>query len=149
MAQRLRLLYEEDNVEPLEIVFGSKNLDEALSNLDNLSRVTGQGEDILRELAGARTSIARASRGLAARNAALAAETRAAEATAASLAQARAQRSSYISSLSAQRRLTEQPDLESRRGGARGPASQRPVRAHQRDRLQPDRSRRSPAAAAC
>ena len=32
LAQRLRLLYEEGNVEPLEIVFGSKSLDEALTN---------------------------------------------------------------------------------------------------------------------
>jgi cystine transport system substrate-binding protein len=107
VAQRLRILYEEGNVEPLEIVLGAKSLDEALSNLDNLNRAAGQGEDILRELAGARTAIARASRGLAVRNAALAAETHAAELTASSLAQARAQRSSYISSLSAQRRLTE------------------------------------------
>ena len=107
VAERLRVLYEEDNVEPLEIVLGSKSLDEAMSNLDNLDRVTGQGEDILRELAGARKAIGLASRGLAARNAALAAETRAAEATAAALAQAEAQRSSYISSLSAQRDLTE------------------------------------------
>ncbi len=108
VAQRLRILYEEGNVEPLEIVLGAKSLDEALSNLDSLNRAAGQGEDILRELAGARKAIARASHGLAARNAALTAETRAAEATAASLARARAQRSSYISSLSAQRRLTEQ-----------------------------------------
>jgi 3D (Asp-Asp-Asp) domain-containing protein/peptidoglycan hydrolase CwlO-like protein len=107
VAERLRALYEEGNVEPLEIVLGSKSLDEAMSNLDNLDRVAGQGEDILRELAGAREAIARASRGLAARNAALAAETRAAEATSAALVQASSQRSSYISSLSAQRNLTE------------------------------------------
>lgn len=107
VAQRLRILYEEGNVEPLEIVFGSKSLDEALTNLDNLNRVTGQGEDVLRELAGARTSIAHAARGLATRRAALETATRAAQATAASLERTRAQRSSYLASLSAQRRLTE------------------------------------------
>ena len=107
VAERLRVLYEEGNVEPLEIVFGAKSLDEALTNLDNLNRVTGQGEDVLRELAGARTSIARASRGLAARSAALETATRAAQATAASLARTRAERSSYIGSLAAQRRMTE------------------------------------------
>ena len=58
VAQRLRVLYEQGNVEPLEIVLGSKSLDEAMTNLDNLNRVTGQGEDLLRELAGARKSIA-------------------------------------------------------------------------------------------
>ncbi len=107
VAQRLRILYEEGNVEPLEIVFGSKNLDEALTDLDNLNRVTGQGEDVLRELAGARTSIAQAARGLATRRAALETATRTAQATAASLERTRAQRSSYLASLSAQRRLTE------------------------------------------
>ena len=106
-AQRLRLLYEQDNVEPLEIVLGSKTLDEALTNLDELNRSAGQSEEIVRELAAARKAIVRASHGLAARTTALAAATRAAEATAASLAATRAQRSSYISSLAAQRRLTE------------------------------------------
>jgi 3D (Asp-Asp-Asp) domain-containing protein len=107
VAQRLRLLYEQGNVEPLEIVLGSKSLDEAMTNLDNLNRVTGQGEDVLRQLAAARKSIAGASSGLAAEAAALAASTRSAAATAASLAETRLQRSSYISSLSARRRLTE------------------------------------------
>ena len=43
VAQRLRLLYEQDNVEPLEIVLGSTSLDEALTNLDNLNRAAGPG----------------------------------------------------------------------------------------------------------
>jgi 3D (Asp-Asp-Asp) domain-containing protein/peptidoglycan hydrolase CwlO-like protein len=107
VAQRLRVLYEQDNVEPLEILLGSSSLDDAMTNLDNLNRATGQGEDILRELTGARHAIAHASQGLATREAALGAATRAAEATAASLSETRAQRSSYISSLSAQRRMTE------------------------------------------
>ena len=100
-------MYEQDNVEPLEIVLGSRSLDEAMSNLDNLSRAAGEGRTSCGASAGARKEIARCSHGLAARNAALSAETRAAEATEAALAQARAQRSSYLSSLSAQRRLTE------------------------------------------
>jgi cystine transport system substrate-binding protein len=107
VAQRLRMLYEQGNVEPLEIVLGSKSLDEAMTNLDNLTRASNQGEDVLHQLASARKSIASASRGLAEQEAALAAATRAAEATAASLAQARAQRSSYISSLATQRQMTE------------------------------------------
>ncbi|HEX4527293.1 MAG TPA: 3D domain-containing protein [Gaiellaceae bacterium] len=107
VAQRLRLLYEQGNVEPLEIVLGSKSLDEAMTNLDNLNRVAGQGEDVLRQLASARRSIAGASRGLAAQQAALAAATQAATATVAALAQTRAERSSYLSALSARRQLTE------------------------------------------
>ena len=107
LAERLRMLYEQGNVEPLEIVLGSKSLDEAMTNLDNLTRASNQGEDVLRQLGSARRSIASASRGLAEQEAALAEATRAAEATAASLAQARAQRGSYISSLTTQRQMTE------------------------------------------
>jgi 3D (Asp-Asp-Asp) domain-containing protein len=107
LAARFRLLYEQGNVEPLEIVFGAKSLDEALTNLDNLSRVTGQGEDVIRELKAAKKRLAKASRTLATRESALAAATRDAQATAAALATTKAQRTAYISSLAAQRRLTQ------------------------------------------
>jgi 3D (Asp-Asp-Asp) domain-containing protein len=108
LGTRLRQLYEQGNVEPLEIVFGAKSLDEALTNLDNLSRMTGQGEDILRELKAARVSASSAAQKLAAEDAALTSATQAAEATAAALASRRAARNAYIGSLAAQRRLTQQ-----------------------------------------
>jgi cystine transport system substrate-binding protein len=108
LGARLRQLYEQGNVEPLEIVFGAKSLDEALTNLDNLSRMTGQGEDILRELKAARASASSAARKLASQDAALTSATQAAEATAAALASRRAERNAYIGSLAAQRRLTQQ-----------------------------------------
>jgi 3D (Asp-Asp-Asp) domain-containing protein len=108
LGTRLRQLYEQGNVEPLEIVFGAKSLDEALTNLDNLSRMTGQGEDILRELKAARVSASSAAHTLAAQDAALTSATQAAEATAAALASRRAARNAYIGSLAAQRRLTQQ-----------------------------------------
>ena len=50
LAARLRALYEQGNVEPLEIVFGAKTIDEAMTSLDSLSRMTSQGEDVIREL---------------------------------------------------------------------------------------------------
>jgi 3D (Asp-Asp-Asp) domain-containing protein len=107
LARRLRMLYEQGNVEPLEIVFGAKNLDEALSSLDNLSRVTGQSEDVLRQLKAARVQLTATSSKLAARERALARATQQAQAQAASLAQTRAARSSYIASLVAKRRLND------------------------------------------
>lgn len=107
LARRLRMLYEQGNVEPLEIVFGAKNLDEALASLDNLSRVTGQSEDVLRQLKTARVQLAATSSKLATRQRALATATQQAQAQAASLAQTRAARSSYIASLVAKRRLNE------------------------------------------
>jgi cystine transport system substrate-binding protein len=101
------MLYEQGNVEPLEIVFGAKNLDEALSSLDNLSRVTGQSEDVLRQLKTARVQLAATSSKLAARQRALTSARQQAQAQAAALAQTRAARASYISSLAARRRLNE------------------------------------------
>jgi len=107
LASRLRLLYEQGNVEPLEIVLGAKSLDEAISNIDNLSRVTGQSDDLIRELDAARTSLTSAYARLAEREASLAAKTREAQATATALAQTRAQRSAYVGSLASQRRLND------------------------------------------
>jgi 3D (Asp-Asp-Asp) domain-containing protein len=107
LGARLRLLYEQGNVEPLEIVFGAKSLDEALTSLDNLSRVSGQSEDVLRQLKTARAHILAAQRLLADRRAALAEATTQAGATASSLTQTRSARAAYISSLALQRRLNQ------------------------------------------
>jgi peptidoglycan DL-endopeptidase CwlO len=107
LAERLRALYEEGNVEPLEVVFGATSLDEALTNLENLDRVAGQGEDVLRELTRARASLRVASQALARRRRALAASMRDARATAEALVETRTTRNAYISSLAAQRRLTQ------------------------------------------
>jgi 3D (Asp-Asp-Asp) domain-containing protein len=107
LAARLRTLYEQGNVEPLEILFGAKTIDEAMTSLDSLSRMTSQGEDVIRELKSARANLGSASRQLAVREAALAAATRQARATADALAATRAARTSYISSLAAERAMTQ------------------------------------------
>lgn len=107
LGVRLRELYEQGNVEPLEIVFGSKSLDEAMTNLDNLNRVSQQGEDVLAQLRAAKRQLATASRALVTRESALAAATSAAVATRDSLANARAARSAYIATLASQRRMTQ------------------------------------------
>jgi 3D (Asp-Asp-Asp) domain-containing protein len=107
LAARLRLMYEQGNVEPLEVIFGSKNLDEAISGIDNLNRMANQGEDVLRQLENARAKLTAANNRLATRLAAIAAATAETRATAASLAQTRVARRSYISSLAARRQLNE------------------------------------------
>jgi cystine transport system substrate-binding protein len=107
LARRLRMLYEQGNVEPLEIVFGAKSLDEALTNLDSLSRASGQGEDVLRQLKAARTRIAAEQKALGDRRAALARATAHAQATAAALARTRSARDGYIASLASERRLNQ------------------------------------------
>ena len=64
LGRQIRALYEQGNVEPLEILFGAKSLDEALTSLDNLSRsLRAQGEDVLAQLKAAKARLAAASRG--------------------------------------------------------------------------------------
>jgi len=106
LAQRLRTLYEEGDVEPIEILFGSKSLDDAMTNVDNLSRMSQEGEADLADLKAAKAQLAVAAHNLVQREAALAAATRAAQASADALAQTRAQRAAYIGSLAAQHRMT-------------------------------------------
>lgn len=108
LGLRIRELYEQGNVEPLEIVFGSTSLDEAMTNIDNLNRASEQGEAVLAQLRSARRQLADVSRALSTRESALAAATSAAIATRDSLSSARAARSAYIASLASQRRLTQQ-----------------------------------------
>jgi 3D (Asp-Asp-Asp) domain-containing protein len=107
LAVQLRTLYEQGDVEPIEIVFGAKNLDDALTSLDSFSRASNQGESVLRQLEAARTQLAAEGRALASRTAALEASVAQARATARSLEQDRAARSAYIASLAAKQRLTK------------------------------------------
>ena len=106
LAQRLRTLYEQGDVEPIEILFGSKSLDDAMTNLDNLSRMSREGENDLAALEAAKKQLAAAATSLARQAAQLAAATRAAQSSATTLAQTRAQRAAYIDSLAAQHRMT-------------------------------------------
>ena len=87
LAQQVRVLYEDGNVEPIEILFGARSLDDAMTSIDNLSRVSKQGEEVLAELKAAKQRLAGAERELALRESALSAATRAARATAAALAE--------------------------------------------------------------
>ena len=108
LGERLRLLYEQGDVEPLEILFGASSLDEALTSIDSLTRASSQGQQILQQLKAARERLRTASLGLAARSAALQAALSEARATERSLVQIRASRTAYIAGLAAKRRLTEQ-----------------------------------------
>ncbi len=107
LAERLRQLYEQGDVEPLEILLGAQSVDAALTSLDNLHNVAHQDDATLRAVTHARAQYERASGRLASETTRVAAETDAAAAAAARLEQARAQRAGYVASLVAQRRLTE------------------------------------------
>jgi peptidoglycan DL-endopeptidase CwlO len=106
LAQRVRTLYEQGDVGSIDVLLGARSLDEAMNNIDALSRISDQGKRMLVDLRAAKARLVDASRQLATREAALAAAERAAQATAASLAAARDRRSAYIASLAHQQRVT-------------------------------------------
>lgn len=107
LNDRLRTLYEQGKVSPLEILFGARSLDQALSDLNNLSSTASVDEDVVRQLHTARRALAETSSSLETRRIALAGALRQAQATDAALVATRSQRSSYIASLANQRRLNE------------------------------------------
>ena len=106
LAVRVRRLYEQGDVGPIEVLFGSASLDDAMTSLDDLAHASAQDKQVLAELKLARARTARAQAALARRVAALAAARRAEAATALALARTRASRAAYLRSLAAERRLT-------------------------------------------
>jgi 3D (Asp-Asp-Asp) domain-containing protein len=107
LADRLRAVYEQGEVEPLEILLGARNLDEAVNGLESLSRMAAQSRDVLRQLERARAALTAATARLEKRQAALETATAEARATADTLTRMRAARSAYLSGLSAKRRLND------------------------------------------
>jgi 3D (Asp-Asp-Asp) domain-containing protein len=107
LAERVRALYEEGEIDPLSVILGAESFDDALTRLDHANRVADQDREIARTAAQARGRFARLARALAARQAELERLQHEAEAAAASLDAARAERSSYIDQLAAERRLNE------------------------------------------
>jgi len=105
VGQRLRMLYEQGDVSTIEVVLGSKNLDDALNGLESLDRVVSQDQSVLAELKTAKRKLRNATASLAARAASLEQSTRAAADTEASLERAKAARTAYISQLAEQRSL--------------------------------------------
>jgi 3D (Asp-Asp-Asp) domain-containing protein len=107
LGLHVRALYERGDVSTLEVVIGSKNLDDALTNIDDLNRVAAQDEEVLSAVTATKAQLGAAVNNLGAQAAALAAATRDADATAASLIRSRADRTSYLVSLARQRQLTD------------------------------------------
>jgi 3D (Asp-Asp-Asp) domain-containing protein len=105
LASRLRLLYEQGDATAIEVVLGSKTLDDVVTGLDNLGRAAALDERVLAQVKSARFRLGTATRALDARAARVAASRREAAATTTSLMQAQAERRAYLARLAAQRRL--------------------------------------------
>jgi peptidoglycan DL-endopeptidase CwlO len=105
LADRLRQLYIDGDVDPLAVLLGAESLDDALSTLDGLSRLAEQDRQIIDQLARARAALRTALARLAARQAELRAATAEAKAARAELVKTQAQQSSYLADLRRQQQL--------------------------------------------
>jgi 3D (Asp-Asp-Asp) domain-containing protein/septal ring factor EnvC (AmiA/AmiB activator) len=105
LASRVRQLYDQGELSPLEVVFGASSIADAVTQLDDMRSVASLNDDVLGQLHSARAHALAASRTLAARTRQLAAAVQAAAAAEASLAQTRAAQSAYIAQLVARRNL--------------------------------------------
>ena len=83
LAQRLRVLYEQGDVDPVAVVLGASSLDEAITGLDSMNRTAQLDDSVLKQTLQATKNLQQISRQLAARSAAVEAARRSAAATAA------------------------------------------------------------------
>jgi 3D (Asp-Asp-Asp) domain-containing protein len=99
LSDNLRALYEQGDIEPLAVILGSQSLDDAMSKLDDLTRVADENHQVVRVTAAAKTRLGTLRAQLAARRARLAAALADAQRTADELAAAHAARVSFIAGL--------------------------------------------------
>jgi len=105
LGDHLRRLYEDGQPDALAVVLGASSVEDALSRLDSLRRSAHQSERAVTQTLAARDKLSRLATALAAQAREADELAAAAEQTAAALAEARAVRVSYLSSLASQRRL--------------------------------------------
>jgi peptidoglycan DL-endopeptidase CwlO len=102
LAARVRALYDHGTTSTLEVLFGASSLTDALTELDNLHRVTSVDQEILVQVHQARLRELRTKEKLAAREVRLRAAIRDAGAETRRLAGVRAERAAYVDRLTAQ-----------------------------------------------
>jgi len=105
LAEHLRELYEQGDVDPLAVVLGAESLDDALTRLDDLERVTDQSRQIATATRTAQARLVRLQATLDGRRARVDAALARARASALALAAARADRIAYIGRLHRERQL--------------------------------------------
>jgi len=105
LGANLRLLYKQGDTDPLSVMLGAVSLSDALTQLDNLSRVANQSEEVVAETTATRTHLAVLRSALSARRAQVDANLAAAQRTARQLASARTARRSFIAQLRSEQRL--------------------------------------------
>jgi 3D (Asp-Asp-Asp) domain-containing protein len=103
LAERLRVLYEQGDTDPLAVLLGAQSIDEAISGLDNLHRIAGQDRSVIEQAQSARTRLIGATRRLASEEAQARQSEEATAASLAALETARRERAAMLASLTAKR----------------------------------------------
>lgn len=119
LAGRLRLLYEQDEIDPLSVVLGAASIGEAIEGLESLDRMAGQDRAYVERARVARSMLIRLTARLAAQEAQARRAEEAARATAAALARARTERLALLARLEAERRRASARASATSAGGQR------------------------------
>jgi peptidoglycan DL-endopeptidase CwlO len=105
LGQHLRMLYEEGDVDPLAVVLGAESLDEAVTKLDDLTRLADQNRQVAADMRKAQARFGRLRATLAAHQARVGAALERARQTANELAAAHTDRVAYIGRLHQEKQL--------------------------------------------
>ncbi len=100
LADRLRALYDHGGTSTVDVIFGATSLTDAVTQLDNLDRVTSVNAQVLAQFRSAQVRVQRTKQQLTVRETRLQGAIRTAAAEARSLAGVRAERSAYVAHLS-------------------------------------------------
>lgn len=103
LAERLRILYEQGDTDPMTVLVGATSVDEAISGLENLHRAAGQDQAVIEQARAARRKFIDATRRLAAREAQARQVEEATAASITALEAARREHAALLTSLAARR----------------------------------------------
>ena len=103
LAERLRVLYEQGDTDPMTVLVGAKSIDEAISGLENLHRIAGQDRQVIDAAQTARQRLVVATRRLAARESQARQAQEATAASVAALEAAQRERAAQLASLNARK----------------------------------------------
>lgn len=103
LANRVRLLYEQGEADPMAVLVGAQSIDEAISGLDNIDRVARQDRLVIEQAKSARERLIAATKRLAAQEAQARRAAAAASATLAALEAARREQAARLASYRAKR----------------------------------------------
>ena len=106
LGRQLRILYEQDEPDPIAVLLGATSLDEVIEGLESISRTARATQGVIEQTRSARRLIVRTQRALAVQVGRTQAIRATVAATAAGLEQARTERTAYLAQLSQEQQLT-------------------------------------------